>query len=469
MHDLVIRGGRVGLADGWRICDIGVTDSRIAGLGSGLAGREVIEAGGLWVLPGGVDAHCHLDQPTWGGSETADDFVSGSLAAAFGGTTTIVPFAMPAPGMTMPEGVERSLARAAGRSHVDYGLHAVATAETGPADGQTDWLVARGIPSVKAFMTYEGFAVSDDRLLELLDAARPRGMTVMVHAENDAIIRRGRDRLLGAGRTALRYHLIAEAAEREAIHRAATLAEVTGARLVIVHVSSPQAAEELARARARGTDVTGEICPQYLMLSAADLDATPEQAARFVFSPPAREAAGHAALWQALEAGDIALWSSDHSPCALADKLGAESFDRVVSGIPGLETRLPILFSEGLAAGRISLSRYLELAGAAASDLYGLAGKGRIAPGFDADLVLWDPAARWQVRAADQQSRTGYSPYEGLWLTGKPVSVLLRGQPVIRDGRLADAGPAGRFIPRAAVAPTRFNPPVEDTTPWLAS
>ncbi|MDQ0512262.1 dihydropyrimidinase [Ancylobacter amanitiformis] len=471
MHERVITNGRVGLSDGWADCDIGIDGGRITALGEGLKGAEILDAAGLWVLPGGVDAHCHLDQPSWGGTEGADGFGTGSLAAVFGGTTTIVPFAMPAPGTTMPQAVERSLALAEGRSFADYSLHAIATEATGPAQDQMDWLCAQGIPSVKAFMTYEGFAVSDERMLELMDGARARGMTVMIHAENDAIIRHSRDKLLAAGRTALRYHLIAHSAavEREAIHRVATLAEVTGARVLIVHISSAQGIEELTRARLRGTDVTGETCPQYVLVPPAALDGPAEDAARFLFCPPGREAASHAALWQALEAGDIALWSSDHSPGPLADKVAAEDFDKAVSGIPGLETRLPLLFSEGLASGRLSLPRYLSVAGAAAARYYGLEGKGAIAPGFDADLVLWDPAARWQVRAAEQRSRAGYTPFEGRWLTGRPLTVLLRGRTVVADGRLAERPPQGRFLPRRPLDPSTFRLPIEDTTPWLAA
>ena len=471
MHELVITNGRVGLADGWNDCDIGVDGGRITALGEHLSGARTIDAAGHWVLPGGVDTHCHLDQPSWGGTEGADGFGTGSLAAVFGGTTTIVPFAMPAPGTTMPEGVERSLALAEGRSFADYSLHAIATEITGPAADQMDWLCALGIPSVKAFMTYEGFAVSDARMLELMDGARARGMTVMIHAENDAIIRHARDKLLGAGRTALRYHLIAhgEAVEREAIHRVATLAEVTGARVLIVHISSAQGLEELRRARLRGTDVTGETCPQYVLVPPAALDGPAEEAARFLFCPPGRERASHAALWQGLEADDIALWSSDHSPGPLADKVAAADFDKAVSGIPGLETRLPLLFAEGLLTGRLSLPRYLSVAGAAAARYYGLDGKGAIAPGFDADLVLWDPALRWQIRAAEQRSHTGYTPFEGRWMTGKPVTVLLRGQTVVENGQLADRPPDGRFLPRRPLDPSALRLPIEDTTPWLAA
>jgi dihydropyrimidinase len=474
MHDIVVRGGRVGLEEGWAECDIGIQDGRIAALRSGLAGTRTIEADGTFVLPGGIDAHCHLDQPTWGGTDTVDDFRSGSLSAAFGGTTCMVPFAMPGPGMDALAALDRSLACAAGRSVVDYGLHGVFTADTGSdVDAQLRRLVDLGVPSVKMFMTYTGFAVSDELMLAVMDAARAMGATVMVHAENDAGIRHTTAKLIALGRTGFRYHAVAraEAFEREATHRAVTLAEVTGARIVVVHLSGAQSAEEVARARGRGVDVIGETCPQYLLLTAADLDRPAAEAARFLFSPPPRSKASQEALWQALKNGTIRLWSSDHSPYRLADKLppGAEpAFYSAANGVPGLETRLPILFSEGLLTGRLTLDRYLGLAGRDAAKLYGLDRvKGRIAVGLDADLALWDPRLRWQVRQAEQQSNVDFTPYEGLWLTGKPRDVLVRGRPVIRDGAIADATPAGRFVPRTGAGADPACTPIEDTTPWL--
>ncbi len=473
MHDLVIRGGRVALETGWTDCDIGVDGGRIAALDRGLRGSQTIDAGGSWVMPGGIDAHCHLDQPRWGDADTADDFASGSVAAAFGGTTCIVPFAMPGAGMNALASLDRALARADGRAIVDYGLHGVVTEDTGhDIEAQVSDLARRGVPSVKLFMTYAGFAVSDDLMLRVLDAARSEGTRVLVHAENDAAIRRTRDRLVASGRTAFRYHAVAhaEAFEREATHRAVTFAEVTGAALVVVHVSCAEALDEVLRGRARGADVTAETCPQYLFLTAADLDRAPAEAARALFTPPPRSRASQARLWTALADGEIALWSSDHSPFRLADKLPDPDhprFHRAANGVPGLETRLPLLFSDGLLAGRLTLQRYLALAGTAAADLYGLADrKGRIAVGRDADVVLWNPEAAWEIRQDRQHSRVDFSSYEGRRVTGKPATVLVRGIPVIRDGTITDRPPAGRFLPRTR-APGPFRPPIEESTPWL--
>ncbi|MGB3415285.1 MAG: dihydropyrimidinase [Mesorhizobium sp.] len=474
MHDLVVRGGRVALDGGWAECDIGITDGRIAELGTGVRADTAIDAGGRWVLPGGIDAHCHLDQPSWGGAASADDFESGSIAAAFGGTTCMVPFAMPGPGMTSIDAFDRAIRCAAGRSMIDYGLHGVVTAETG-ADlaHQFDVLARQGVTSIKVFMTYEGFAVGDETLLAVLDEARTLGFLVMVHAENDAAIRRTRNRLIELGRTDLRYHAVAHARvmEREATHRAVALAEISGTRLVVVHVSCRQSAEEVLRGQQRGARVFAETCPQYLFLSAADLDRDAAQAARYVFSPPPRAPSDQAYLWEALTRGDIALWSSDHSPSMFADKLGDDgkpAFHKAVSGIPGIETRLPLLFCEGLLTGRLSLQRYLAVTGGNAASLYGLDHvKGRIALGLDADLAIWDPAVRWRLMREAMHSKVDYIPYEGRTITGKPVTTLVRGMPVVLDGILCPATGAGRFVPRKAGDP-RDNPiAIEDTTPWL--
>lgn len=325
MHELVIKGGRVALDDGWRECDVGVDKGRVAELGTDLAGKTTFDARHHWVMPGGIDAHCHLDQPTWKGFTTADDFESGSVSAAFGGTTCIVAFASPGPKKTSIDAFNRAINCAAGRSIIDYGLHAVVTLNTGrELIDQFSQLVKTGVTSVKLYMTYEGFAVDDDLMLAVMDAARTFGMIVMVHAENDAAIRRTRQRLVGLGHTLLRYHSVAhgEAMEREAAHRALTFAEIAGARVVIVHVSCRQTVEEIIRSRARGVNAIAETCPQYLFFNASDLDREPvEEAVKYMFTPPPRLRNNQQYLWKALEDGIIDLWSSDHSPYYLAKLL----------------------------------------------------------------------------------------------------------------------------------------------------
>jgi dihydropyrimidinase len=472
MHDLVIKGGRVALDEGWRECDVAIDGGTFAAIGRELGGRETIDASGRWVLPGGIDTHCHLDQPSWGGATTADDFESGSISAAFGGTTCMVPFAMPGPGMTSLQAFDRSLGRASGRSVIDYGLHGVVTMETGDdLDRQFAGLAEAGASSVKVFMTYVGFAVSDDLLLRVMDSARRHGLVVMIHAENDAGIRRTRDLLIGRGLADMRYHTIAHSAvlEREATHRAVAFAELTGARITIVHVSSAQSAEEILRGRARGADVLAETCPQYLFLTASDLDRPPREAAPYMFSPPPRSRADQAYLWQALASGEIDFWSSDHSPYYLSEKIGPapHAFHTTVAGVPGIETRLPLLFSEGLLAGRLSLDRFLDLTARKPAEHYGLSHvKGRIEPGLDADLAIWDPRLEWRITQPALHTRVDFTPFEGMTVTGKPVTVLVRGTPVIQDLSLRAEPGFGQFVARRTIDPQQFNQPVEETTPW---
>jgi dihydropyrimidinase len=475
IHDLVIKGGRVALDEGWRECDIGIDGGKFAALGSELDGCETIDASGRWVLPGGIDTHCHLDQPSWGGATTADDFESGSISAAFGGTTCIVPFAMPGPGMTSLQALERALGCAAGRSVVDYGLHGVVTMETGSdLDEQFAHLAEAGTSAVKVFMTYVGFAVSDDLLLAVMDSARRHGLIVMIHAENDAGIRRTRDLLVGRGLTDMRYHAVAHSAvlEREATHRAVAFAELTGARITIVHVSCAQSAEEITRGRARGADVLAETCPQYLFLAAPDLNRPPLEAAPYIFSPPPRSRADQAYLWQALADGEIDFWSSDHSPYYLAEKIGSapHAFHKTVAGVPGIETRLPLLFSEGLLAGRLSLDRFLDLTARKAAEIYGLAHvKGRIETGLDADIAIWDPRLEWRITQPALHSRVDFTPFEGMSVTGKPVTVLVRGVPVIQELSLRASPGFGRFVARRTIDTQQLNKPIEETTPWRDS
>lgn len=273
----------------------------------------------------------------------------------------------------------------------------------------------------------------------------------------------------------MRYHSVAhsEVMEREATHRALALAEMTGARMMIVHVSSIQSAEEVMRARQRGVDVAVEICPQYLFLGASDLNRPPRDAARFVFSPPPRSQRSRQHLWQALAEGGIDIWSSDHSPYFFADKVGGADtpgFNTTISGVPGLETRLPLLFSEGLLTGRLTLARYLDLASRTAAEIYGLDHrKGRIAIGLDADLVLWDPARSWRLGHAALHSRVDFTPYEGMQITGKPITVPVRGAAVVADEMIEAKPGFGHFVARRPSDPAFAKMAVEDTTPWLDS
>ncbi|MGY6633040.1 MAG: dihydropyrimidinase [Alkalilacustris sp.] len=457
MHDLVIHGARVVTGDSVAEMDIGVRDGRIATLGVGLEGARIEDAGGLIALPGGIDSHVHISQPSGPGIEMADDFASATAAAACGGNTTVLPFCLPEADQSLRAAMDAYLARAEGRCHVDIGVHLIVHRTDAQTLGQDlPALLEAGHTSFKVFMTYQGLALSDRQILEVMAVARRHGAMVMVHAENEDAIEFLRDEAERHGRTTPLHHATTRPVpvEREAVHRAITLAEIAGVPLTIVHVSNGAALEEIRRARARGARVFAETCPQYLTLTANDLDRSGFEGAKYVCSPPPRNAAEQAACWAGLERGDFELFSSDHCPFRFADPAGKDapgaraSFRNIPNGIPGVETRLPILFSEGVVTGRISLPQFARLTATNHARLYGLTTKGAIRVGADADIALWDPTARRTIRQADLHHGADYTPWEGFEITGWPVATFLRGMVVMRDGRLADSAPAGRALVR---------------------
>lgn len=457
--DLVIRRATVVTSADMVACDVGIKDGRIAALGLALdRGQREIDASAMLLLPGGVDIHCHVDQRSSSGLTTADDFHSASVSAACGGTTTLVPFAAQHRGMSASAVVREYHARAGGRALVDYGFHLIVSdprpevlAEELPA------LAAGGIASLKVYMTYDALALDDGQMLQVLDLAARLGLPVMVHAENRAVVAWQTDRLLRAGLTAPKHHPRARPAlaEREATHRAIALAELTGASLLVVHVSTADALDEIRRARDRGVDVHAETCPQYLRFTAADLDLPGFEGARLIFSPPPREAADQQALWRGLADGSIEVFSSDHAPYRYDDPQGKKvhgeqaSFDWVPNGVPGLETRMPLLFSEGVLQGRIDLHRFVELTATAPARLCGLyPRKGTIAVGGDADLAIWDPRREVVIRHEKLHDRMDYTPYEGMTVRGWPVVTVARGEVVWSGGQTHGEPGRGRFVPR---------------------
>ena len=459
MFDLVVRGGTVVTAADVVRCDIGVQAGRIVSLGENLAaGRQEVDATGLYVLPGGIDSHVHLAQPSGDGIVMADDFHSGTRSALFGGNTTILPFCLQQKGQSLREALTAYHALAEGQCLTDISFHLIVTDPTANVLGQEiPALVEDGYTSLKVFMTYEGLRLRDDEILATLDAARTSGALVMVHCENEDAIRFLIGKHEAVGTVAPRAHATTRpiAAEREATHRALSLAEIVDVPIVIVHVSNREAMEEIDRARKRGTMVIGETCPQYLMLTADDLDREGWEGAKYVCSPPPRDEASKAACWAGLEQGIFDLYSSDHCPFRFDDaegKLnsqGKTSFRWIPNGIPGVETRLPILFSEGVMKGRIDLPRFAALTATNHAKLYGLyPQKGTIAVGSDADLTLWDPNESRIIRNADLHHGADYTPYEGLRVQGWPVTVILRGAVAVENGTLKVPTGAGRYLRR---------------------
>ncbi len=455
--DLAIRGGTVATASDVFKADIGIRDGRIVMLATELPdARDNIDATGKLVLPGGVDAHCHFDQPTSDGSRMADDFVTGPRSAAFGGTTTVIPFACQQKGQSLRDAVRDYHARADGKSVIDYAFHLIVTDPTEQVLGQElPALIRDGYTSFKIYTTYDDLKLTDRQILEVLALARREGALTMIHAENSDVIAWLTEALERAGDTAPRFHAAARPAiaEREATHRAISLAEVVDVPMLVVHVSGGEAMDQIAAARHRGLRVFAETCPQYLFLTADDLNLDGFDGARHICSPPPRDAASQQSVWRGLQDGTFQIFSSDHAPFRFDDAKGKKvcgdhaSFSHVPNGIPGVETRLPLLFSEGVVTGRISLRRFVELTATNPARLYGLMPrKGTIAVGSDADIAIWDPDRQVTITNDMLHHNVDYTPYEGRTVTGWPETVLSRGDVVIRDGDLVAQAGRGAFL-----------------------
>jgi dihydropyrimidinase len=459
--DLVVRGGTVVTAERVFEADVGIAGETITAVGAGLAagGRE-IDARGKLVMPGGVDSHCHIEQVSSFGIMCADDFHSATVSAAYGGTTTVVPFCAQHRDDRIPAVLADYHRRAAEKAVIDYGFHLI-VANPDPQTLSADLPAAidTGIRSFKIFMTYERMRLHDEQILDVLAVARRHGALTMIHAENHGMISWLSGRLVKQGNVAPRYHAISHtrSSEAEAINRVIALAELVDTPILIVHVSTIEGVQAIRDAQRRGLKVFGETCPQYLFLTGADIDRGLE-GAMFCCSPPPRDAAAQEACWQGLKDGALSVYSSDHAPyrydaSGKLPKGDKTTFKEMANGVPGLELRLPLLFTYGVGAGRISLCEFVELTATRHARIYGLAPrKGLIAEGSDADLAIWDPGHRVVVTAGRLHDNTGYTPYEGRELTGWPTTVISRGLPIIEPGHdpqaMASLRGRGRFLPR---------------------
>ncbi|MCB4805231.1 dihydropyrimidinase [Methylobacterium brachiatum] len=462
--DLAIRGGTVVTASDTVRADVGVRGGRIVAVAEGIAdAARVIDASGLLVLPGGIDSHVHIAQDPGPGIVMADDFASATRAAAAGGNTCVMPFAVQPRGGSLRGAVDAYRAKAEGQCHVDVAIHMIIADPSEAVLGQElPALVADGYTSFKVFMTYDDLVLNDRQLLDVFHVARRQGARVMVHAEGYDAIRYLSDRLERAGETAPYGHALSrpEVVEREAAHRAISHAELIDLPIVIVHVSGREATEQIAWAQGRGLKIRAETCPQYLTLTAEHMKGLglddPMAGAKYVCSPPPRDEASQEAVWSGIRRGIFDVVSSDHSPFRYDDpqgKLnprGKSSFRWIPNGIPGVETRLPVFFSEGVSKGRISLNQFAALTATNHAKLYGLyPRKGSIAPGFDADLTLWDPNKRETIRQAILHHGADYTPWEGFAVTGWPVMTIAGGQVIAEDGRVLSEPGRGRVLDRA--------------------
>lgn len=455
--DLIVKGGRVATAADVMHCDIGIKDGRVVSLAESLEGAErVIDASGSTVTPGGVDGHCHLDQPSMDGTVCADDFTSGTRSAAAGGTTTVIPFALQMRGHSLKEAVEDYHRRSDGKALIDYAFHLIVTDATAQVCGQElPALLQAGYSSFKIYMTYDDMMLADGQILDVLSVARRHRGMVMIHAEGNECIAWLTDKLEQAGKTAPRYHATSrpQPVEREATHRAITLAELTDVPLLIVHVSAREAVQEIRRAQSRGLKIYGETCPQYLFLTEADLDKPGFEGAKCICSPPPRDKENQQVIWDGLTNGTFQLLSSDHSPSRYDDPRGKmvggmeASFRTVPNGIPGIETRLPLMFSEGVGKGRIDLQTFVALTSTNAARMYGLyPRKGTIAVGSDADIVIWDDTREVTISNDMLHHNVDYTPYEGMHITGWPRIVLCRGEAVFENGEVKGREGYGQFL-----------------------
>lgn len=463
--DLAIRNATIVTAEGTTRGDVGVRGERIAALGGdvGSAARE-IDAGGRRVLPGGVDGHCHLDQPMPAPMKMADDFASGTRSAACGGTTTVIPFAAQEKGGSLRAAVEDYHRRAEGKALVDYAFHLIVTDPTEKVlREELPALIREGYTSFKLYMTYDDLKLADGQILDVLDLARQHGAMPMIHAENAECIEWLTRRLEKSGHTAPRFHADSRPmlVEREATHRAMALAELVDVPILIVHVSGREAVEQIRWGRRHGLRIYSETCPQYLFLTADALGVEGYHGAKCVCSPPPRDRANQQVIWQALADGLFTVFSSDHAPFRYDDphgkRLGGKEvpFRYIPNGIPGLETRLPLLFSEGVLGGRISAERFVALTSANPAKLYGLyPRKGTLAVGSDADFVIWDEGRDIAIRNEALHHAVDYTPYEGMRLRAWPALTVSRGE-VVWDGESPCGGAGrGRFLPCALPGPS---------------
>ena len=451
----LIRGGTVVTAGDTVQADVLVDGETVAMIGRGLdvAADRLIDASDRYVMPGGIDAHTHMDMP-FGGTFSADDFESGTAAAAWGGTTTIVDFAIQDFGESLQTGFERWMAKAAGKAHVDYGFHVIVRQVTDQTLPDMDALIGQGVTSFKLFMAYPGvFMLDDASIFRAMQRTSDNGGLIMMHAENggaiDVLVRR----YVQEGRTDPINHALTRPAamEGEATHRAIALARLAGVAVYIVHLSSRDALSAVVEARDRGAPAFAETCPQYLFLSEEDLGRPDFEGAKYVCSPPLRPRDHQDDLWNGLVRDDLQIVSTDHCPFDYKDQkvLGRGDFSKIPNGLPGVEDRYTVLFDGGVNAGRIGLNRFVELVATAPARMFGLyPQKGTIAPGSDADIVVFDPTVERVLSASTHHMRVDYNCFEGMRVRGRPEVVMQRGEVLVEGDRFHGRRGQGRFLKR---------------------
>ena len=458
---IFIRGGTIVNASGPIEADVLVDGEVVAGLcarGSTLSSdwaasaTRVIDATGQFVIPGGIDGHTHMEMP-FGGTSSVDTFATGTKAAAFGGTTTIVDFVMQTRGESLRAGLDAWHAKAEGQCAIDYAFH-MAVSDVNPSTlAEMNALIKEGVTSFKLFMAYPGVFYSDDgQILRAMQQAASNGSMIMMHAENGIAIDVLVAQALERGETAPKYHGLTRPSilEAEATHRAIQLARVAGAPLYIVHLSAVEALDEVGLARGRGQNVFAETCPQYIFLSEDDTARDGFEGAKYVCSPPLRPRSFQPELWRGLRTDDLSVVATDHCPFCFKDQkeLGVGNFSKIPNGLPGVEDRVSLMY-QGVETGEISLARWVEVTSTTPARMFGLfPKKGIIAPGADADLVLFDPRVLREISSSTHHMNVDYSAYEGQKVKGQVKTVLLRGRVIIENDQFVGRAGAGAFVPR---------------------
>ena len=464
----LIKNGTVVNADGSKKADVLIEGEKIANVGADLnpAGHTIVDAKDLLVMPGGIDVHTHLDMP-FGGTVSADDYTSGTQAAAIGGTTMLIDFVLQSQGHTMHEALNTWRKKSDNKACIDFSLH-MAVTDLGPGDGsqglrEMEEMVSEGISSFKLFMAYPGVLMIDDGLMfHVMQKAEKLNALCCIHAENGSAIDIVVAQMLAEGKTSPHYHALSRSpkAEAEATHRAIALADMAGAAVYIVHLSNAYALDELKHMQRRGARALAETCTQYLVLSIEDqMPGKSWDEAKFVFTPPLREKWNQEPLWQALTDGSLVVVSTDHCPFRFADQksLGRGNFSKIPNGGPGVENRLQILWHFGVNAGRFSPEKFVDLCCTSPARVFGMGKqKGAIKEGLDADVLLWDPKAEYTISAATQRMETDYSMFEGWTVKGNAAKVFSRGELVVDNttepGKFLGATGRGRFVKREANA-----------------
>ena len=458
--DTIIKNGSVVTAIDTYTADLGITNGKVSAIGKDLpvqnAGK-VLDASGRLVLPGGIDVHTHLDMP-FGGTTSADDFETGTRAAAFGGTTTLIDFAIQYKGQPLRQAFDTWMGKASSKAVCDYAFHCIVTDVSGGQLAEMNDLVHEGVTSFKLFMAYPGvFMLDDGSIFKALQTTSKNGGLVCMHAENGSAIDVIVQQALAEGKRAPKYHALTRptTAEAEATARAIALAEMAGAPIYIVHLSCNDALEKVREARDRGLPVYAETCPQYLYLSIENFDAPGFEGAKYVFTPPLREKWHQEKLWNGLKRDHLQVVSTDHCPFCFKEQkeLGRDDFTKIPNGGPGVEHRMSLIYSGGVAGGRFSVNRFVELVSTTPAKLFGLyPRKGTIAVGSDADLVIFDPTRKHTISAKTHHMRVDYSMFEGIEVTGMPVAVLSRGRIVVEGDKFLGKAGQGEFLKRSTYA-----------------